>query len=134
MQKLLIYLTGLILLIFPSFAFAQPINVQITQPNANGKPLGVVPNPDLLGKVLNNAFTIIFIAAALLVLFFLVIGAFKWITSGGDKEKIDGARKTITNALVGLAILALSFLIIAVLGRILGINILGSLQIPTLSQ
>jgi hypothetical protein len=85
-----------------------------------------------IGTILSNALTIIFVAAALAVLFFLVIGAFKWIISGGDKEAVAGARKTIVAALVGLAILALSFLIVVVVGQILNIDILNLRFIPSL--
>lgn len=82
--------------------------------------------------VISNALTIVYVAAAIVVLFFLVVGAFRWITSGGDKDAIGKARGTIINALVGLAILALSFLIVAVIGSILNINILGNFTIPNL--
>src|SRR5258708_3446126 len=74
--------------------------------------------------ILTNVFRIIYIVAALLVLFFLVLGAFNWITSGGDKEKVGKARGQIINALIGLAILALAFVIINVVGAILNINVL----------
>ena len=86
------------------------------------------------GRVLSNALTIIFVVAALLVLFFLIIGAFQWITSGGDKEKVGKARGTIINALIGLAILALAFLIVRVVGQLLNIDILALRVIPSLGD
>lgn len=85
-----------------------------------------------IGTILSNALTIIFVAAAIAVLFFLVIGAFKWITSGGDKDAVGAARKTIVAALVGLAILALAFLIVVIVGQILNIDILRLQFIPSL--
>lgn len=95
---------------------------------------GVNPAERSVGDVISNALTIVFIAAALAVLVFLIIGAFRWITSSGDKEAIGKARGTIVNALVGLAILALAFFITVLFGQILNINILDLPQLPTLNQ
>ncbi len=82
--------------------------------------------------ILTSALTIVYIVAALLVLYFLIMGAFKWITSGGDKDAIGKARGAIINALIGLAILALAVVIVIVVGKILNINILGNFTIPNL--
>ncbi len=95
---------------------------------------GVDPNKRTVGDVISNALTIVFIAAALAVLIYLIIGAFRWITSGGDKEAIGKARGTIVNALIGLAILALAFFITVLFGQILNIDILNLPQLPTLNQ
>lgn len=95
---------------------------------------GVDPSQRSLGDVISNALLIVFIAAALAVLIFLIIGAFRWITSGGDKDAIGKARGTIVNALIGLAILALAFFITVLFGQILNINILNLPQLPTLND
>ncbi|MBQ6449751.1 hypothetical protein IJJ08_02510, partial [bacterium] len=50
--------------------------------------------------------TLIIVVAALLTLFYLVMGAIAWITSGGDKGKVEEARNKITAAVIGLLILA----------------------------
>jgi len=94
---------------------------------------GVDPAVSSVGDVISNALTIVFIAAALAVLIYLIIGAFKWITSGGDKDAIGKARGTIVNALIGLAILALAFFITVLFGQILNINILDMPKLPTLN-
>jgi flagellar biosynthesis protein FlhB len=94
--------------------------------------MGILPttNP---GTIITNAITIAYIVAVLLVLFFIIKGAFMWITSNGDKEAVSHARKTITAALVGLTILALAFVILRVVGYILNINIIGNvINIPAL--
>lgn len=51
------------------------------------------------------------IATALVVIFFL-IGAFKYIISGGDKEQLAGARNMIAHALIGFIILMFIFFIL----------------------
>ena len=109
-----------------TIAYAQ-IDVGITPP-ANA---GINPNTSI-GVILSNVLLIVFIVAALAVLFMLIFGAFQWITSGGDKEAVKTARGRIVHALVGLAILALAFLIVRVVGQLLNINILDLKQLPTL--
>ena len=114
-------------------------------PNVNGSGSGTspitgavetpsgIPNATSdLQLVISNGIMIAFVIATIVVLFFLILGAFQWITSGGDKEKINKARGTIVNALIGLALLALAFLIVNVIATILGLNTLSSFCIPTL--
>lgn len=111
-----------------------------TPTNAPGIPIRIVAplqgiNPaTTIGSLLSNVLTIIFVLAAILVLFMLVVGAFQWITSGGDKEGVGKARDRITHALIGLAILALAFLIVQVVGQVVNINILNLQSLPTLQQ
>lgn len=83
--------------------------------------------------IITNILSIIFVIAILLVLFFLILGAFKWITSGGDKDAVGKARGTIVNALIGLAILALAFVIARIAGQIVGVDF-GNLIIPRLDS
>lgn len=66
------------------------------------------------------------VISALLALFFLIIGGIKWITSGGDKSGVEGARKTLTYAIIGLIVALLSFMIINFIGGVFGVNYLGS--------
>ena len=120
-------IVGFLSLVTNAFAVTG-VPIQIKPPAS-----GVNPSTPV-GTVLTNALTIIFVIAALAVLFMLIIGAFQWITSGGDKEKVGAARGRITNALIGLAILALAFLITVVVGQIVNINILDLKSIPTLDQ
>jgi hypothetical protein len=110
-----------------STALAQ-VPVQINPPAAGINPATGV------GTVLTNILTIIFVVATLAVLVMLIIGAFNWITSGGDKEKVGAAQKRITQALAGFVVLALAFLIVTVVGRIININVLDLKAIPTLDQ
>ncbi len=122
-------ITGATFLATTGLAFAaDQIPIQVGQPSVGINPATAI------GTLLSNALTIVFVAAALAVLFFLIIGAFRWITSSGEKESIGKARGTIVNALIGLAILALAFLIVVVVGRVLNINILDLRFIPSLDR
>ena len=48
------------------------------------------------------------------VLFFLmlIVGGYKYITSGGDPKSVEFAKKTLTYAIGGLIFIAVSFLIL----------------------
>ncbi|MBI4036544.1 hypothetical protein HY386_01525 [Candidatus Daviesbacteria bacterium] len=61
------------------------------------------------------------IAAAVVVIYFL-IGAFKYLTSGGDKEAIGGAYRMITHAVIGFVILIFAFLILQFIPQAFGIR------------
>lgn len=100
--------------------------LQVIAPN-----IGIAGNTNP-GTIISSALTIAYIVAVVVVLFFLVIGAFNWITSGGDKERVGKARGTIVHALVGLTILALALVIVAVASAILKINILSNFNVPNL--
>ena len=49
------------------------------------------------------------ILSGILLLVYLVWGGIEWLTSGGDKGKVEAARNRIVSALVGLAIIAASY-------------------------
>lgn len=83
--------------------------------------------------IITNAITIVFVVAVLAVLVYMIWGAFSWITSGGDKDKIKSARGMITNALIGLAVLALAFVIARIVGAVLGIDF-ANLTLPRLDS
>ncbi len=118
------------LLITPVQAVAQ---IGIQQPGNNaGVVVGNNSADTLLGGVTRNAITLVFTIASISAVIMFLWGSVNWILSGGDKEKIAAARKKITAALVGLVILALSFLILSLVGVFIGINPLKGLQIPGL--
>src|SRR3989344_2028147 len=79
---------------------------------------------------LNNSITLIYTVAAVVFVFMILWGAFEWISSGGNKESVDSARKRIVNALIGLTILAVAFAIITLAGSFLNID-LFNLTVPT---
>jgi hypothetical protein len=49
----------------------------------------------------------------------IIIAGFNYITAGGDKAKVEVAQTKITHALIGLVVIALSFIISAIAGKIL---------------
>jgi hypothetical protein len=53
----------------------------------------------------------------------LLIGGFKFITSGGDPKAAGAAKQTLTFAIIGMVLIACSFLIIRIIGTFTGINL-----------
>jgi hypothetical protein len=105
------------------------INIQKVQgirnpviPTQEGTIEGVVQDP--LAPLIARLWSTIVILGGLMVIIFLLWGALEWITSGGDSNKLQNARAKMTNAAIGLGILAASFAIIAFLGSVFGFNLL----------
>lgn len=84
-----------------------------------------------LGGIIGAIVTFLLILIAIIALFFLIYGGLRWVTSGGDKGKVDEARKTVIAAIVGLVIAFLSFFILNVVLSFFGLS-LGNLQLPTI--
>lgn len=84
------------------------------------------------GKPIQNVIITILVISAVVALVFLVWGGFKWITSGGDKTKVEAARNTIIAAVVGLIVAFLAYFILAVVLGIFGIKF-ENLSIPNIT-
>lgn len=82
-----------------------------------------------IDKFLQNIITISFSIAAILVLGMMIWGAIEWIISGGEEKSVKSARGKITNALIGLAVLAVAWAITVLAGEFTGIS-LTDLKIP----
>lgn len=72
------------------------------------------------GSMMRAAMTV----ATVLVFAFLIWGAIEWITSAGDKGKMESARNKISNAIIGLIVLAAVTAIFLVLQQFLDIEVL----------
>ncbi len=73
-----------------------------------------------ISKFLSNLVILIYSLAAVVLILMILWGAFEWIISEGDKEKVAGAQKRIINAIIGIILFAVAFAIITVLGQFTG--------------
>jgi hypothetical protein len=78
-------------------------------------------------QFLNAILSAVLLICALLVLFYLITGALQWITSGGDKGKIEQARNKMFAAIVGIIIVAASYSILLLILNFLGFESLEDL-------
>lgn len=94
----------------------------------------------LLGSTFGSIVNLFVIFTGLAMLLYLLWGAFDWVTSGGEKEKLEKARDKITHASVGIVIVIIALMFFGFLaGDILGIIIRNddnswTLKIPLLTQ
>lgn len=62
------------------------------------------------------------VLAGIWFMFQFLIGGFYWITSGGEKSKLESARDRITNAFIGLVVVVAGWSILALAGQFLGLD------------
>ena len=85
----------------------------------------------VIGMLVGNIVGGIMIIAFLMALLFIIMGGMSWVTAGGDKAQLESARNKITNAIIGLIIIASIWGIMNLLGPFLGIPF-PNLPIPTI--
>ncbi len=95
-------------------AFAQVTTITIDPPSGTGV--------SDIGTLINAVFTAAVVIAVLFVFFMLLMGGYGWITAGGDKAKVEEARTRITNAIIGLAIVASAFAIMTIVANFFGVS------------
>lgn len=122
MKKLVFIGSAVASLLAPIQAFAEDKSVKIELPVNRGFAS--------LSDFIKNALSLVFVIGAFLVLIMLIIGAYEWIASGGDKENVAKARNRIINAMIGLLVLAVAFALVRLLAQFTGFDI-GNLVIPT---
>lgn len=120
MKKIALLASTITAFLTPTWAFAQSIKV-VPPANVGFKSIG---------NFISNALFVAFAVAVLVVLVMLIVGAYEWITSGGDKEAVGKARNRIINALIGLAVLAVAFALARVFAQFTGLD-LDNLVIPS---
>jgi hypothetical protein len=77
-----------------------------------------------IGQALSTIISIIFLVAGLLAFVFILLGAFSYLTAGDDSAKTQKARTQITNAVVGLILVALVYVI-----WLLAINLIPGMKV-----
>jgi hypothetical protein len=66
-------------------------------------------------RVINIALAL----AGLIAVLFLIIGGFRYITAGGNEDAAGDAKKIITNAILGIIVIILSFVVVRVVSNTL---------------
>lgn len=81
-------------------------------------------NPDVnigLAGAISTGIQLFLFVGGLATLLYLMLGAFDWITSNGEKEKLAKAQQKIQSAAIGLVLLVVVLVVFNVLmGTILG--------------
>ncbi|MBI3985277.1 MAG: hypothetical protein HY344_05085 [Candidatus Levybacteria bacterium] len=83
--------------------------------------------PIIIKVIINWAF----IFGAIVALFLIIYGGIRLINSGGDPKSVEGARKMLTFALIGLTVIFLSFFIINLIADFTGVELLKYIKLGT---
>lgn len=76
--------------------------------------------PQTASDLILKGVNILLSVAAIIAVLFLIIGGFQYVTSAGNEETAKKARGTITNALIGIAVIVLSYTIVTVVAHTAG--------------
>lgn len=68
--------------------------------------------------------TVMTVVSFIWFLFVIMTAAIGWLSSGGDKNKLQQAQKQITNGIIGLVIVISAIFFVKLIEIVLGINIL----------
>lgn len=77
-----------------------------------------------LEALISQAIGIVTILGSLFFIVYFVLAAFSWVTAGGDAGKVQKSRDKMVLGIIGLVILVMSYGIIGVIGRVLGLDLL----------
>lgn len=104
-------------------------NIALSVPNYGEiAPPSGVPSGGLLKleQILQVGLTLAIILALVLTIFFIIFSGIQWITSGGDKQKLQAARNRLTYTIVGLIVILLAIFIIRLIGGFFNIGLFGT--------
>jgi hypothetical protein len=76
-------------------------------------------------KFISSTVGLLTIVAFIWFVFIFITGAIGIISSGGDKQALEAARKRIINGLIGVVVVIGAISIISLIGFLLGIDILN---------
>jgi|SRR3989344_4104104 len=97
-------------------ALAPVAFAQFQNPNPGGTNLpGDTSISGLIMRIINIALGV----AGLVAVLFLIIGGFRYITAAGNEETAEQAKKIIINAIIGVVVIILSFVIVRVISNAL---------------
>jgi len=63
--------------------------------------------PTVIGGIVKVVISLLGLVAAIII----ILGGFQWMTSGGNEEKIAGAKKLMINGLIGMVLVVLAYAI-----------------------
>jgi hypothetical protein len=123
-QNLIKYLIFFTLLLAPALVLAQTTNCSPNCVQQGLYPLsgmfgtGNISDATSLSQLLPMIIELLLGIAGGVAVIFVIIGGYQYITSGGNEESAEKGRKTLTNAVIGIVIIVLSYAIITVIANL----------------
>lgn len=75
---------------------------------------------DCISVVFQNLVSAAFVFVSLVALVFVIVAGIKFTLSGGDPKQVEGARKTLTYAIIGLLLVLLSVFLLNLIAFVTG--------------
>lgn len=79
----------------------------------------------MFGNVVESVISVLLILGIVFFIFNFILGAIAWISSGGDKAKVEGSRQKVTQSIVGLLVMFSIFAVLKLIGKLFGFDILN---------
>ena len=74
-----------------------------------------------LETLFSNAVNVVIALAGVALFLMLIVSGFSYLFSGGDQKKLEQAKGTVTNAIIGLVVIVSAYLIIKIIGAFTGV-------------
>jgi len=110
-------------------------------PNNSFTGLGTSPlaNPgtgaiNIFTNLISTIIGLMTIIGIIWFVFVFITGAIGIISSGGDKQSLEAAKKKISTGLIGLVVVIIAFFILDLVGYLLGFGTGGLLDLNTMFQ
>jgi phosphoglycerol transferase MdoB-like AlkP superfamily enzyme len=99
----------------------------IIAPDGGFKGIGTLGDPStnpvgIFSNFISGIIGVMTIVAIIWAIFVIITGAVSIISSGGDKQALEAARKRITNGVLGLVIVFISLFLVEIIAYFLGIK------------
>jgi cytochrome bd-type quinol oxidase subunit 2 len=115
-NKLLVFTTSIFVVfsLSPAMVLADARSqIQCGANNAAGVDCNAQTNPETdVNSTIKNVINLLSVLVGVVAVIMLILGGFRYITSGGTAEKVSNAKNTLVYAIVGLVIVALAQVIV----------------------
>lgn len=113
MKKIKAFIVSLTALLLPVVVLAQASIIPNKIPSLPGD------TGSTFGFQLRWMINVFLAVVGLIAVAFLIYGGFRYMTSAGNEETAEEAKRIIQNAIIGLVVIILSYIIIAVIANAL---------------
>lgn len=76
-----------------------------------------------LASIFSNIMQAVVALSGVVLFIMLVIGGFNFLLSGGDQKKLEKAKGTVSNAIIGLVVLVCAYLILLIIKTFTGVDV-----------
>lgn len=114
---------SLLALLMPLVVFAQSVQSGL---QASGLQslfgTGGLNSSQSLQDLIVNIIRLLLMFAGAIAVVFVIIGGYQYLTSGGNEEQAEKGKKTLINAIIGIVVIVMSYVVINVIVNMVSSN------------